>query len=60
MDHIEKPKKDIEYDSGCEPYIPLDWILSKRACPDTCVICWSETTPDHVFICHLCKKLSWS
>jgi hypothetical protein len=49
-------KKDTYGDRQHEPYIPLDWILSKKACPDTCVICWEETTPNNVYICNLCKN----
>ena len=40
------------------PYIPMDWKLSKIACPDTCVICWEETVPEQVYVCDICKTLN--
>ena len=38
--------------------IPMDWKLSKIACPDTCVICWEETVPEPVYVCDICKTLN--
>ena len=38
--------------------IPMDWKLSKIACPDTCVICWEETVPKPVYVCDICKQFN--
>lgn len=38
--------------------IPMDWKLSKIACPDTCVICWEETVPEPVYVCDICKQFN--